>query len=203
MNFQKGDRVKVVKQGLYSTDRTGTVIDVSRYAVRVDVTSCGTFSFNPKSLQKLLDENNTTNNKGENNMFMGNYMVCQIKFVEGTNTNREYYYALYDSNIGTGDYVVVKSANHGFGIAVVTNVIADGYVTQSMRDYCNGGREVVAKFDMFSYEERVEKRKKAKQLKVDMDKKMKELQELAVFEMMAEKNPELKDMLDKYKELIM
>ena len=203
MNFQKGDIVKVTKQGLYSTDRVGTVIDVSRYAVRDDVTSCGTFSFNPKSLRKIPDENNTTNNKGEDNMLMGNYMVCKIKFVEGTNTNREYYYALYDSNIGTGDYVVVKSANHGFGLAIVTDVIADECVAQSMRDYCNGGREVVAKFDMLSYEERVEKRKKAKQLKADMDKKMKELQELAVFEMMAEKNPELKDMLDEYKELVM
>lgn len=200
--FKKGDSVKVIKPGLYSTGKTGTVINADRYTVWAYVIPYGTLSFNHKSLE-LLDENNSEDNKGEDNMFMGHYMVCKIKFVEGTNTNREYYYALYDSNIGTGDYVVVKSANHGFGLAIVTDVIADECVAQSMRDYCNGGREVVAKFDMLSYEERVEKRKKAKQLKADMDKKMKELQELAVFEMMAEKNPELKDMLDEYKELVM
>jgi hypothetical protein len=200
--FKTGDRVRVVRQGLRSAGKTGTVISSDRYAVYVDVELYGRLSFNPKSL-KLLDENNIQDNKGENNMLLGNYMVCKIKFTEGTNTNREYYYALYDSNISTGDYVVVKSANHGFGLAVVTDVVADEHITQAMRDYCNGGREVVDKFDMLSYENRVEKRKKAKQLKANMDKKMKELQELAVFEMMAEKNPELKDMLDEYKELIM
>ena len=84
----------------------------------------------------------------------------------------------------------------------MVDIIPDCDVTQSMRDYCNEGREVIAKFDMFAYEERVKKRKKAKQLKADMNKKMKEMQELAMFEMMAEKNPELKEMLDAYKELI-
>ena len=35
-----------------------------------------------------------------------------------------------------------------------------------------------------------------------MDKKMKEMQELALYEMMAEKSPELKEMLDNYKALM-
>jgi hypothetical protein len=150
----------------------------------------------------LHSNENTYNKKGENNMLMGNYTVCKIKFIEGVNTNKEYHYALYDDNIYIDDYVVVKSANHGFGIARVVDIIPDGCVTQAMRDYCNEGREIVSRFDMCAYEDRVEKRKMAKQLKADMDKKMKEMQELAMFEMMAKENPELKEMLDKYKELI-
>ena len=212
MTFHEGDIVKVKKSGLWSTGRKGTVIKVTQ--TRVDVSFGDGYygkmlTFKPSSLQLLfLNPNNDTyeyknnNIKGENNMLMGKFHVAKIKFIEGTNTSREYHYALYDTNIVGGDYVVVKSANHGMGIAQVMEVIPECYVTQAMLDYCNEGREVISVFDMSAYEERVEKRKKAKQLKADMNKKMKEMQELAMFEMMAKENPELKKMLDVYKELI-
>jgi len=206
--FKKGDKVKVIKQGLKTTGLTGTVHDFYRsgrvITVAVEIPKWGTLTYNSKNLK--LDDNNTNNietNEGENNMLMGNYTVCKVKFIEGANVNKEYHYALYDDNICIDDYVVVKSAHHGFALARVADIIPNAYVTQTMRDYCNEGREIISKFDMWSYEERVEKRKQAKQLKADMDKKMKEMQELAMFEMMAEKNPELKEMLDKYKELIL
>jgi hypothetical protein len=166
-------------------------------------------TLNPLSLKLLISNpNNGTyeyknnNIKGENNMLMGKFHVAKIRFIEETNTSREYHYALYDTNIVGGDYVVVKSANHGMGIAQVVDIIPECYVTQAMLDYCNEGREIISAFDMTAYEDRVEKRKKAKQLKADMNKKMKEMQELAMFEMMAKENPELKEMLDAYKELI-
>lgn len=213
MTFHEGDIVKVKKSGLWSTGRKGTVIKVTQ--TRVDVNFDSGFygkmlTFKPSSLELLiLNPNNSTceyknyNKKGENNMLMGNYnKICTIKFIEGTNTNREYYYACYDDNIGLDDYVVVKSANHGFGLAKVVDVIGDADINQMMRDYCNEGREIISAFDMCAYEDRVEKRKKAKQLKADMNKKMKEMQELAMFEMMAKENPDLKEMLDAYKELI-
>lgn len=207
-NFQKGDRVKVTRKGLKTTGLTGTVHAVSRrqngtVTVDVRIPSWGIISYNSRSLK--LEKDNTKNieiNKGENDMLMGNYKVCKVKFVEGANTSKEYYYAFYDNNITFDDYVVVKSANHGFGIARVTEIIPDVCITQSMRDYCNEGREVVSIFDMSAYEQRIERRKQAKQLKSEMNRKMKEMQELAMFELMAEKNPELKEMLDTYKELI-
>lgn len=203
MTFHKGDMVKVTKNGLWSTGRKGTVVEATREKVDV-MFGAGLYgkilTLNPRSLCLL---NNIETEEGENNMLMGNYIVCKVKFLEGTNTNKEYHYALYDDNTCVNDYVVVKSANHGMGIARVVDIIPDGYVTQAMRDYCNEGREVIAKFDMDAYEQRVEKRKMAKQLKADMNKKMKEMQELAMFEMMAKENPELKEMLEKYKELIL
>lgn len=213
MTFHEGDIVKVKKSGLWSTGKKGTVVKAT--SKRVDVSfESGFYSkvltLNPLSLELLflnpngdIYENKNNNIKGEKNMLMGNYSkICTIKFIEGTNTNREYYYACYDDNIGLDDYVVVKSANHGFGLAKVVDVIGDADINQMMRDYCNEGREIISKFDMKTYEDRVEKRKKAKQLKADMNKKMKEMQELAMFEMMAKENPELKEMLDAYKELI-
>lgn len=199
MAFKKGDEVFIRKPGLYTTGKTGVVEGMCGSLVSVYIVGHGSLNYQPGSL-KL---NNNNDNEGEDNMLMGKYTVCKIKFMEGSNTSKEYDCALYDNNLGVGDYVVVKSANHGFGLAKITEIVSEDCVTQAMLDYCNAGREVVSGFDMSSYEARVEKRKIAKQLKADMNKKMKEMQELAMFEMMAEKNPELKEMLDKYKELIM
>ena len=206
MKFKIGDKVKVIRKGLKTSGLTGVVnnIEDRGYTIVVHVTIpvWGSMSYNPKSLRLDNNTNNIETDEGENNMLMGNYTVCKVKFIEGNNTEREYHYALYDNDICINDYVVVKSAHHGFGIAQVVDIIADCYVTQSMRDYCNEGREIIAAFDMGDYEDRVNKRKIAKQLKADMNKKLKEVQELAMFEMMAEKNPELKVMLEQYKELI-
>lgn len=200
--FNPGDTVRVKSRDLKTYNRTGIVERVAGQSVCVQIFGRDTLlTYNYRSLA-LVDKYDIDNKKGEEIM-MGNYTVCTIKFIEGTNTGREYHYALYDDNICCGDYVVVKSANHGLGIAQVVEIIPDGCVTQAMLDYCNAGREVVAAFDMGEYNNRVEKRKKAKQLKAEMNKKMKEMQELAMFEMMAEKNPELAEMLAAYKELIL
>lgn len=196
MVFKKGDEVFVRKPGLYTTGKTGVVEGVCGSLVSVYIVGYGSLNYNPGSLK-------LNKNKGEGNMLMGKYTVCKIRFIEGSNTSKDYDCALFDNNLGVGDHVVVKSANHGFGLAKITEIVSDDCVTQAMLDYCNAGREVVSGFDMSAYEERLEKRKIAKQLKADMNKKMKEMQELAMFEMMAEKNPELKDMLDKYKELVL
>ena len=199
--FQEGDMVRVKKAGLQTYNQVGVVESVTRYQASVKLFNRDTaLTYNCRSLE-LVDEDSIEYNKGER-FIMGNYTVCTIKFLEGTNTEREYHYALYDDNICCGDYVVVKSANHGLGIAKVVDIVPDGCVTQAMRDYCNAGREVIAAFDMGAYNDRVEKRKLAKQLKAEMNKKMKEMQELAMFEMMAEKNPELAEMLAAYKELV-
>lgn len=206
MAYQKGDMVKVINKNLETYGRIGIVASNFTGGQTLQVSlGAVVLTYKKSNLQKVTSESeveNNINNKGDNNMLMGNYEIAKIKFIEGTNTNMEYYYALYDEGFIIGDHVVVKSANHGFGLAVITDIIHDSCVTQAMRDYCNEGREIVSKFDMSAYELRVEKRKAAKQLKADMNKKMKEMQELAMFEMMAKENPELKKMLDAYKELI-
>jgi hypothetical protein len=54
---------------------------------------------------------------------------------------------------------------------------------------------------MKAFCDRQEKRKAMAQLKKDMDKKVKELQETALYEMLAEKDPALAAMLAEYKQL--
>lgn len=55
---------------------------------------------------------------------------------------------------------------------------------------------------MIKYNERKEKAQKISTLKGQMDKKVKELQGVALYELMAKDSPELKEMLDEYKQLI-
>ena len=210
MAFQKGDMVKVINKNLETYGRIGTVASNFTGGQTLQVSlGAVVLTYKKSNLQKVTSESeieNNISNKGECDMLIGNYKIVKIKFIEGANTNTEYHYAFYDPGYDVGincdDYVVVKSAHHGFGLARVTGIIPDEDVTQTMRDYCNEGREIVSKFDMASYEARVEKRKAARQLKADMNKKMKEMQEIAMFEIMAKESPELKEMLDAYKELI-
>lgn len=203
MAFKAGDKIKVVNKSLKTYGCIGTVVGDFTSGQTLQVCIGDTvLTYKKRNIQKVTSDFELKNNEGDSNMLMGNYEIAKIKFIEGTNTNTEYHYALYDESFIIGDHVVVKSANHGLGLAVITDIIHDSCVTQAMRDYCNEGREIVSKFDISAYELRVEKRKAAKQLKADMNKKMKEMQELAMFEMMAKENPELKEMLDAYKELI-
>ena len=61
--------------------------------------------------------------------------------------------------------------------------------------------EVIAYVDTSAYEERVAKRKEATELKKKMDQVIKQMDESNKYEMYAERNPELKDMLETYKKL--
>jgi DNA-binding transcriptional MerR regulator len=126
----------------------------------------------------------------------GDFKVAKVKFLSGNNTNTEYEYALFD-DLMVGDIVVVSAANNGFSIAKISAIIDkdDAQVKKFER-------EVVARVDLFNWEMRVEKRKRMQELNGKMEKRAQELNKLAVFEMLAEKDPSLKSMLDEYKELV-
>lgn len=55
---------------------------------------------------------------------------------------------------------------------------------------------------MAAYDKRVERRKEAKRIKAEMDKKIKEIDELLKYEMYAKQSPEFLALLDQYKELL-
>lgn len=132
----------------------------------------------------------------EENIMFGNYKRAGVKFLEGNNTDIEYQYALYDYTIHQGDLVVVKTGHHGLSLAVVTTVSDEGLNLIQ----CN--REVVAKVDMTAFEERRKRAERMTVLKAQMDSKVKELQNFAVYEMLAEKDENLKTLLAEYKDLL-
>ena len=213
MRFDIGDKVIICKIPLgargnikyndLEIDLCGTVQYASRgnFGVKIDnkynhSSAKGLYYFKYGELQ-LLEENKQNNiySKGDNNMKMtGNYRVAKVRLL-GQDTTKRYAFALFDNNVNVGDTVLCDT-QCGYNVAIVDEIISkDEYVGTDIT------REIVCKVDFTAYNKRVNDRKRVAELKKDMDKKVKELQGLELYKMMAEKSPELKAMLSEYEEL--
>lgn len=212
--FVVGDIVRVCNPGLKTYLKVGKVISTYYSTVEVAIDDLPVLKYKTCNLELVSRENKfdyakhdvkITNEicetvKGNDDMSVsGNYEVVLVKFVQGTNTTKNYAFALFDNTVVPEDTVLVDTAN-GYGVAVVKEI-------HDKNDYESLGcslptREVICKIDFTAFDERKEKRAKAIKLKNDMDKMVKSLQELAVFELLAEKSPELKEMLTEYKTLL-
>ena len=112
-----------------------------------------------------------------------------------------YYYAIYDDGrkYYPGDSVIVSGA--ASGTVHTIDEIIDPEEAASRMDNKNITAEIISYVDTSAYEERVEKRKAAEKLKKSMDKVIKQMEEDNKYEVYAERNPELKEMLEAYKKL--
>lgn len=154
--------------------------------------SYGLFWFKESDLEYVKNKNIV--NESEETKMLNGYKTVLIKFLEGTNTDKRYAYASYDE-VNEGDYVVVKTGHHGWGIAQVSEVLNEDCAVEY-------GREIIAKFDPSAYFTRIEKIKRLSEIKKSMDAKVKELQHLAIYEALAKDNSEMKELLDEFKSLI-
>jgi hypothetical protein len=207
--FKKGDRV-IVQSACSSYGQKGTVtkhiysnINPDYHYVQVKLDYGDIRSYNEQSLSYINTSNqNNITTKGEDNMLMGNYKVAMVKFLQGVNTTKEYAFALFNEHIQFDEYIqvddlVLCDTQNGYSVAKVTDIM-----NQSEYNGVDVTKEIICKVDFTDFETRKENREKAKKLKAEMDRKVKELQGIALIELMAEKNPELKDMLDAYKNLV-
>ena len=114
---------------------------------------------------------------------------------------KPYYYAIYDDGrkYYPGDKVIVSGTASGT-VHMIKDIIDPEEAANRMGNK-NITAEVVAYVDTSAYEERVEKRKEATELKKKMDQVIKQMDENNKYEMYAERNPELKAMLEAYKKL--
>ena len=112
-----------------------------------------------------------------------------------------YYYAIYDDGrkYYPGDNVIVSGAASGM-VQKIEEIIDPEEAAKRMGNKSITA-EVIAYVDTSAYEERVAKRKEAEELKKKMDQVIKQMEENNKYEMYAERNPELKEMLNTYKEL--
>lgn len=122
-----------------------------------------------------------------------NYHPVIINFISGSNTNVPYVYAAYE-DYAEGDYVVVHTGHHGMAIAKVKAMGTED-------DKVEYGREIICKIDMTAYNDRKARAKRKAELKGKMEAKVKELQETAIFEMLAKEDAGLAEMLKEFKEL--
>ena len=118
------------------------------------------------------------------------------------NTDKEYMFACYEDNVEAGDIVVVDT-RYGFQLVTVTKVLNNTpeLVTRFSKEMKKNLKEVVCKVNTEEFTARKEKAEKRAELKAEMDKRVKELQASAIYEMLAEKDDSLKQMLQQYKDL--
>ncbi|MBR5320700.1 MAG: hypothetical protein IKU41_02545 [Clostridia bacterium] len=192
MKFNFNDIVVVDNPSLKTHGQIGKVTCPYYHATYVKLDSGKTVYYSNDNLKR------TTRDEEEcNKMYItGEFKVAKVKFLSGNNTDTEYEYALFD-DFNVGDIVVVSAKNSRFSIAKISAVIEkdEAYIQRFEQ-------EVVAKIDLSQWEARVENRKRMQELNDKMEKRAQELNKLAVFEMLAEKDPSLKSMLDEYKELV-
>lgn len=114
------------------------------------------------------------------------------------NCGKGYHYAIYDDGViyKDGDKVIVSGSNT---IKTIKEIIRP---EEAKNRY--GGNitaEVICRLDTKFYDERVRKRREAEKTKNEMDKLIKEMDEINKYEMYAKQNPELQTLLQKFKEL--
>ena len=111
---------------------------------------------------------------------------------------RDYHFAIYEdgTDYKPGDMVKVSNGN---GFDVIKEIITPEEAHERFKK--NITAEVICKVDTTAYDERVRKRKEAADIKKEMDKVIKQMDEKMKYEIYAEENPDLKDMLKKYMEL--
>lgn len=125
------------------------------------------------------------------------YIAAGVSFTKGSNRDTVYPYALYpDLPCQVGDQVVVMTGHHGMALAEIKSI------GELPVDSVDCGREIICKVDMAAYVERKARAEKLASLKKEMDAKVRELQSVALYEALAEKDPTLKAMLDEFKSLL-
>ena len=120
-------------------------------------------------------------------------MNSKLITVEFNNYSKTYVFATF-IDVKIGDTVVVDTCN-GFQIATVTSLDGESPEGKTLK-------EVVDIVDVSAFKARKEKAKKLQKLKSKMDKRVKELQDVALYELLAKEDPELEKMLTELKNLM-
>lgn len=191
--FTIGDRVEVISDNYKgrTAGMTGTVRSnyENNIAVNIDGltnsrSSYGCFYYTNKQLKML-----------EGDVIMeGNYRIAHVQFLEGSNTDKTYHYALYEGTLAwEGDICVVKSAHHGFGLARIIEITpkTDEAIT----------REIICRADFTAYEDRVAQRKRKAELMTEMKKRAAAVQELMIYKNLAASDPAMAELLKEYENL--
>lgn len=162
--------------------------------------SYGYFYLTPDEFDLVTENKEVNMNTYNKNNYKGEFRIVTIQFLD--NDNFEISYRLYEDGFEykEGDLIVVKSAHHGWSIAKIKAIYdVDSNVLNLTADE---NREVICPIDASKFFERDKKAKELVKLKQEMDKKVKELQGVALYRLMAQNSPELKSMLDKYEQLL-
>ena len=190
-------RIKdIVDVPIYYWGRTGTIVAVTFNTLDEEVIYTIDFG-------EYDDLNITSNyfdfiNEEENKNMAALTGYAAVAVIEQGCYNKEYYYAIYADgyNYKVGDKVLVSNNND---IWTIKRLLTVQQAAEERKAAITA--EVVTHVDNSAYLKRVEQRKEAAAIKKDMDKIIKQMDEQMKYDIYAEENPELKKMLERYREL--
>lgn len=209
--FYKGDRVKVVKQSTYRNKNLIGLIGTVAYdgttnvAVKLDNidntrSQYSVFYFKPHELRLVKETNNET--MEENTMHpITNYLnIATVRMLNSDNAT--YYYANYDPELAVGDICVTISARR----FKYDSIPKTGFMTAEVIAIDDASAhdvtgEVVSRVDISEYNDRVQSRIKAAELKEKMEARAKQLQDIALYQMLAKDDPDMAALLAEYQGL--
>lgn len=162
--------------------------------VRYGVTGRGeaVFTDEPVALKKLKQYNSKESVNMEKVMVNGQLQtyVAVVNFINGHNTYKDYDF-LCNIPLAENDLVVVDSAN-GFGLARVCGIKTASRAATNW---------VVDRVDLEAHNARIYAETRRKELEKEMESRMRKLDKLAKYRLMAESDPEMKRMLDEMEAL--
>lgn len=190
-------RIKdIVDVPIYYWGRTGAIVAVTFNTLDEDVIYTIDFG-------EYDDLNITSNyfdfiNEEENKNMAALTGYAAVAVIEQGCYNKEYYYAIYADgyNYKVGDKVLVSNNND---IWTIKRLLTVQQAAEERKTAITA--EVVTHVDNSAYLKRVEQRKEAAAIKKDMDKIIKQMDEQMKYDIYAEENPDLKKMLERYREL--
>lgn len=207
MKFAIGDRVRVSKFSLTNFEKIGTVMNYTHrdgidwVIVKLDDPigpNVDAYSYKESSLElfESRKENETMNNTA--NIVPGNYEVALCTFPDSANPEKQYAYALFDCCATIGDLALVRSSNN-YGVVRIENIVSmNEHESLFGHPVTN---EIICKVDFSGIQRRIDQRKRKEELRKQMDKLVKENQELILYQALAEKSPEMAELLNEYKSL--
>lgn len=130
-----------------------------------------------------------------NNKFTDCVCYVGVKFLQGSNVHNEYAFACYEQEIEKGQIVACDTAK-GISLAQVVAVY-------SKEDYNASAvtKEIINIVQCEQFLQRKSVRAKKNELKEKMDKRVKELQNIAIYETLAKEDEELATLLNEFKSI--
>ena len=201
--FKAGDRVKVLRHDKYRGEsligKLGTIKSSYGGSISVLIDGCindrsayGYYYFKINELKKI--NNSADEIKEENMPKFTNYLnIVSVQTREG----RHFYCANFDPNVHLDDLVVFARIDDQSDLAVA--------VVEKINNHCDSDTyfncEVVTKVDDSAYQDRLKSRAEAAKLKKQMEARAKQLQDIALYQMLAKDDPDMAALLEQYQNL--
>jgi len=132
--------------------------------------------------KEIVDSENTIN-------------IVGVNFIQGSNTYKQYSFISYQKDIKIGD-IVVCDTRFGLNLAKVIDL-----QIQPIGEPTKYTKEIVSIVDTSEFDSRAKNRQRKSEIKIEMDERVKKLQNIAIYKLLSESDETLKELLKEYEEL--